>query len=420
MSSIGLPASPPARPAAAPPYFFLSYARSDDDPYVEQFFQDLSGEVRVRAGLHSGENVGFFDRNMEMGTIWSKELVDALATCTTFIGLCSPRYILSEPCGQEWHLFAKRCDQFEQRSGRRSTALLPALWLPPRRMPPAVQRVQYDQEHFSAAYRRDGLRQLMRLTRYRDEYLEAISLLAQHVVDNAEVNRLPPLSISERTEFASAPSAFHPESEAERPPSPPKPDDVHFIVAAPNRDEARRVRQDVSFYGERSVDWIPYASTHTVPLAGYAREIAARRGLTAGASSISLNSAGAGDSEGGARIIVLLVDAWASQMDVYRQALERHEERRTAAAALVPRNTEDSETEERWRLLSDGLRSVFLDRIATRDSLAYRQDILSHRAFDEDLQIVLETARNRVFAARGGVPSPPAGSGMARPILEGP
>jgi FxsC-like protein len=260
----------------------------------------------------------------------------------------------------------------------------------------------------------------MRLTRYRDEYLEAISLLAQHVVDNAEVNRLPPLSISERTEFASAPSAFHPESEAERPPSPPKPDDVHFIVAAPNRDEARRVRQDVSFYGERSVDWIPYASTHTVPLAGYAREIAARRGLTAGASSISLNSAGAGDSEGGARIIVLLVDAWASQMDVYRQALERHEERRTAAAALVPRNTEDSETEERWRLLSDGLRSVFLDRIATRDSLAYRQDILSHRAFDEDLQIVLETARNRVFAARGGVPSPPAGSGMARPILEGP
>ncbi|WP_433210486.1 TIR-like protein FxsC [Dactylosporangium sp. CS-047395] len=419
MSAIGLPPPPPAH-RSPPPYFFLSYARSDDDLYVEQFFKDLSGEVRVRAGIGSAETVGFLDRNLEMGTIWSKELVDALATCTTFIGLCSPRYILSEPCGQEWHLFAQRCEQYELDNGRRSTALVPALWLPPRQMPPAMQRVQYDQERFSEAYRRDGLRQLMRLARYHDEYLEAISVLAQHIVDNAEVDRLPPLPLASRGEFAAAPNAFDTALLARAEPALPKSTDVHFIVAAPNRDDARLVRGDVSYYGEQSLDWTPYATTHTTPLAGFAREIAARRGLTAGASTISLSPAGAESPDGGARIIVLLVDAWTSQLETYRQAVERHEERHRATAALVPRNTEDAETEEHWRLLSDGLRSMFLDRIATRDSLVYRQDILTHRAFDEDLQIVLETARNRSFAVRGGLPSAPPAIGMARPILEGP
>ncbi|WP_433043550.1 TIR-like protein FxsC [Dactylosporangium sp. CS-033363] len=408
---------PPLPQATAAPYFFLSYARSDDDQYVEQFFKDLSGEVRVRAGLGSAKTVGFLDRNLEMGTIWSKELVDALATCTTFIGLCSPRYIASEPCGQEWQLFAQRCEQYELDHGRRSTALVPALWLPPRHLPEAVRRVQFDQERFGEAYRRGGLRQLMRLARYHDEYLEAISVLAQHIVDNAEVDRLPPLAPADRTNFDAAPSAFHAEIATEKTPAFPKHEDVHFIIAAPTRGEALAVRGDVSCYGDQSLDWMPYAPTHTTPLAGYAREVAARRGLTSRASAISLDPL-AGRASESATIVVLLVDAWASQLETYRRAVGRHEDLHGVTAALVPRNIEDAETEQHWRLLSDGMRSMFLDRIASRDPLVYRQDILTHRAFDEDLQVVLETARNRAFtASRLAGPTAPA----RRPgTLEGP
>jgi len=418
MSRIDLPPAPSA-PPSAPPYFFLSYARSDDDSYVEQFFEDLAGEVRVRAGVGSTETVGFLDRSsIEIGAVWSKDLVDALSTCTTFIGLCSPRYIVSEPCGQEWQLFDERCRRFERRSGRRSTALLPALWLPPRRMPAAMQRVQYDQTAFSEAYRRDGLRQLMRLNRYRDDYLDAVSLLATHIVDNAEIDRLPPVPLAERSDFARAPSAFHTEPVVDEHVPSTKPQDVHFIVAAPSRAEARTVRNNVEFYGELPLDWAPYGPAHAVPLAGFAREVAARRGLTAGASAIALSSDGTGYHSAGARIIVLLVDAWTTQLDAYRHALARHEDRRAAAAALVPRNPEDAETHHNWRQLSDGVRSLFLDRIASGESLTFRPEVLTHRAFDEDLQIVLETARNRVFA-QGTMPYAPK-PGMARPILEGP
>jgi FxsC-like protein len=410
-------------PPSVPPYFFLSYARSDDDAYVEQFFEDLSGEVRVRAGLTRGETVGFLDRSsIEVGALWSKDLVDALSTCTTFVGLCSPRYIASEPCGQEWHVFEKRCRQFEEIHGHRSTALLPALWLPPRRMPPAVQRVQYDQTAFGDAYRRDGLRQLMRLNRYHDEYLVAVSVLAQHIVDNGEIDRLPPVPAAERLEFASAPSAFHvvPTGDEVLSASSAKPRDVHFIVAAPSRDEARTIRHNLEFYGELALDWAPYGPTHAVPLAGFAREIAARRGLTASASAISLAPESTTFVDPGTGMItVLLVDAWTTQLDTYRNALARHEDRRAATAAMVPRNPEDTETHEHWRRLSDGLRSLFLDRIASGESLTFRSDILTHRAFDEDLQIVLETARNRSFAHGTGTVAT-SEPGMARPILEGP
>jgi hypothetical protein len=51
--------------------------------------------------------------------------------------------------------------------------------------------------------------------------------------------------------------------------------------------------------------------------------------------------------------------------------------------------------------------------------VTFRPSILTHRTFNEDLQVVLEVARNLIFI-RGpadGQPTAPAGE---RPILEGP
>jgi FxsC-like protein len=434
-----------------PPYFFLSYARSDDDSYVEQFYRDLCGEVRVRAGLASTEDVGFLDsHSIEIGSQWSAELVDAMSTCSTFLALCSPRYIVSEQCGREWQLFADRCARFGRAGASRATALLPVLWLPPRRLPDVVRRVQYDNEVFSEAYRRDGLRQLMRLRRNQDDYFEALAIIAQHIVDDAHDNRLLAIPVPERATFAEVPSAFHPppvppgaprtarspepaDASRSRPIPAPRVDHVLFIVAAPSRGEAGAVRGDLEFYGDASLDWAPYRPALGSPIAGFAREIAARRGLTSEASPVSITPAfqraGAGGEAAAAgawlgvaprHIVVLLVDAWATQLDHYRRALVAHESWPEApAAALVPRSHEDRETHEHWRRLSDGLRSLFLGRIASGEALAYRPSILTHRAFDEDLQVVLETARNRLFA-RAGPPRATWRPERPRPILEGP
>nr|MDT0658256.1 TIR-like protein FxsC [Micromonospora sp. DSM 115978] len=411
-------------PSPSPPrlYFFLSYARSDDDPHVEQFYRDLCGEVRVRAGLPSTEEVGFFDRHsMGIGATWSAELVDALAEAGTFLALCSPRYFVSEACGKEWQIFADRIDRHFRSAGVRSRAIIPGFWLPPRRVPEVVQRLQYDSDVFGSAYRRDGLRQLLRLRRNQDEYLELLTVLAEQIVEHNAGDPLPPIPKEERFDFASAPSAFHPLNHQTAPPPgdpPPRSDHVHFMIAAPSRQEAGTVRRDTAFYGEDPIDWAPYLPSLPDSLASFARTVAAKRGLTSEVSALS-----SVDPETlGRRIVILLVDAWVTQIDAYRRILLDRETRDAPAdTAMVPRNHEDSETDQNWRQLSDGLRSVFLRRVAAGEALAYRSDILSHRAFDEDLQVVLEVARNKMFAhSAGSADRPRPTPGRSRPILQGP
>lgn len=408
-------------------HFFLSYARSDDDPYVERFYKDLCAEVRVRAGLASGAKVGFFDKNsIEIGATWSADLVEALSNACSFLALFSPRYFASEPCGREWQMFADRVRQHEETNETRSAALLPVLWLPPRRIPDAVQDVQYDRDVFSDAYRRDGLRQLMRLRRNEDEYIEAISILADRIVDNAASNALEPVPNSPRIDFHGLRSAFHDSiagaspPPADDPPARPRSDHVHFVIAAPSQQEASTIRQDLHFYGAASLDWAPYLPSLPDSLASFARAVAGRRGLSSDASPLPLLS-GAGTPAGGNSIVVLLVDAWATQLDDYRQALAEQEiQQAPATAAMIPRNHEDHETHQNWRRLSDGLRSVMLHRVASGEPLAYRADILTHRSFDEDLQVVLEVARNRVFARAAAPDTETSIPRRTRPILEGP
>jgi FxsC-like protein len=404
-------------------FFFLSYARSDDDPHVEQFFRDLCGEVRVRAGLASSEEVGFFDtHSIGIGATWSSELVDALAESGTFLALCSPRYFVSEACGREWQIFTERVQRHHQSTGTRSRTIIPAFWLPPRQVPEAVQRLQYDSAAFGPVYRRDGLRQLLRLRRNQDEYLDLLAVLADQIVENASADPLPPIPPQERVEFVGVPSAFHTANHRAEPtpwqPAAARTDHVHFVIAAPNREEASAIRRDVDYYGEFSVEWAPYLPTMPDSLADFARAVAAKRGLTSEVSALS----GSGLESAGGRIVVLLVDAWATQIDELRRALVEREVRAAPAeAAMVPRNHEDQETHENWRLLSDGLRSVFLRRVAAGEAFAFRPDILSHRAFDEDLQVVLEVARNRAFSqGRGPDDEQPPAPGRTRPILEGP
>ncbi len=72
--------------------FFTSYARNDDDVYLQRFFEDLELEVRL---LTPGnlENVGFRDTtNIKIGEEWSPKLAEALQSCNVLVSLFSPTY----------------------------------------------------------------------------------------------------------------------------------------------------------------------------------------------------------------------------------------------------------------------------------------------------------------------------------------
>src|SRR5215468_5632157 len=174
-------------------YFFVSYANGDDDPYVEQFFDDLVQEIRNLDPEPNREDVGFLDSDsLKLGTPWLPRLDDALSTCRCFVALCSPRYFVSEFCGKEWSVFEARARQYEELNGYAAAALLPVMWQPMREMHPAAATIQYRSRNLGATYHKHGLRSLVRLKRFKDDYQLFILALAQHIVDTARNHPLPP------------------------------------------------------------------------------------------------------------------------------------------------------------------------------------------------------------------------------------
>ena len=75
-----------------------------------------------------------------------------------------------------------------------------------------------------------------------------------------------------------------------------------------------------------------------------ARVVAAKRGLSSDVSSLSGEGlAGVAQADGG--IVVLLVDAWAPQLESYRRAIAEHESQQSSAVtAMIPRNHDSGRT----------------------------------------------------------------------------
>jgi FxsC-like protein len=407
-------------------YFFLSYARGDEDDLVRQFYSDLSVEVRVRAGLHRDAEVGFIDARMKAGTRWSDQLADALSECRSFIALMSPRYFLSEPCGQEWQIFADRVARYRDTAGLDPAALKPLVWVPvpPAKMHPIAARIQ----HSSDLLGDNCVRQLMRLQRHQDAYREFVFELAGQIVEGAETHEIP--EGHRYADLESVPSIFHlaprghPELiDGEEADLPMDAMTVHFVVAALTRPGALAVRSDREMYGDRPQDWAPYRPSLDGPLSEYASGIAASKRFASRVADLEELAERAELASQHNQIIVLLVDAWVSKLERATQLLSAYNarevhDREPTTAVLIPRSQDDRETVQHWRQLSDACRRIF-HGTADDDEL-YRAGIGSFQAFEHDLPAVLEVAVNRMFV-NGHIHRQPVGEVSAdRPMLDAP
>ncbi|WP_328384044.1 TIR-like protein FxsC [Micromonospora zamorensis] len=397
----------PAR--TVPLYFFLSYARGDEDALVQRFYEDLSAEVRLIAGLPRDEQVGFVDRTILFGERWPQRLVEALGSCRSFLALMTPRYFQSEACGQEWQLFADRIAQFDSQRSVDTSLLKPLMWIParPGRIHPVAQPLQYSSNSLGELYQRLGVRQLMRMQRHHDDYRTFLFELANQIVSGAEAYPLP--EHHRPIDLATVASAFH-QGPTTGPPGRVATDGadttspmlVHFIVAAADRDEMRGVRQDVTGYGDDPLQWAPYRPPMPEPLGNYAREIAANHSYRSTVVHMDQLPRSAELAARYNQILVLIVDAWLTRLPHQRQALINLATILRGAdavtAVLIPASRDDLETREHWRSLSRACREIF-DELASDDEL-YRSNILTHRAFKEELPEVLEVARNRLYRSR--------------------
>ncbi|GAA4450321.1 hypothetical protein GCM10023170_035840 [Phytohabitans houttuyneae] len=406
-------------------YFFLSYARGDEDDLVRQFFNDLSVEVRVRAGLHKDAEVGFIDARMKAGTVWSAELAEALSQCRSFIALLSPRYFLSRPCGQEWQIFADRVARYEEEMGLDPSVLKPLLWvpLPPGKMHPVAARIQFSSDLLGDTC----VRQLMRLQRHQDAYREFVFELAGQIVESAETHPIP--EGHSYPDLESAPSIFHtPQPAVESLNGSERDADsdaltVHFVVAALTRSKALSVRSDRAVYGDRPRDWAPYHPVRPSPLAEYASAIAESQRFASRVADLEELAERAELASRHNQIVVLLVDVWATELEEASRVLTAYNareirEREPTTAVLIPRSLDDRETVQHWRRLSEECRRIF--RGTADDDELYRSNIPTYQAFEQDLPAVLQVAVNRMFVS-GHVHRRPDGEVSSdRPMLDAP
>ena len=220
------------------PLFFLSYANSPTlKSFHERFFDDIVKTLIAERDSLDPEKarIGFYDRaDIQLGDSWTHELAEAPRTCRVFIYIQSQAFFSRLWCGREWTVFRDRIDRWMQGSEApesRPPLMLPVLWKPATRNPPAMVAVdiQYGHREFGDAYFQHGLHTLMNLERFRDDYWEFLSRPSRRILQVADAYPLPPGDRAP-VHFESIPNAF----EA---PAPASPVGLDSPAATPARED---------------------------------------------------------------------------------------------------------------------------------------------------------------------------------------
>jgi FxsC-like protein len=396
------------------PYFFVSSAPGEDDIFVSRFFHDLSDAVRSVLGRNGPTGIGYLDLGGAGEPQWPADAQAALATCGTFIALCSTRYFLSPHCGRSWSVFAERLREFRLRTGSTARCLVAVPWAGSVDL---ADLPDTDDLHPDVLAPRSGeeIGVLIRINSHRAAYREYVDALARRVVDAHRRYQLP-VARPDRG-LGSVSDAFH--THPRRHGGAEQWIHVSFAVVAGTREQMRHVRANTTPYGDRREDWAPYHPVASQPLKDRAAAVAASRRI--GSEVVPLESLPAriAVARRHNEIVVLLVDAWATQLDELRALLREADTEDESAVVLVPTNYDDPETNEHRGLLRVAVLAAFPGR-GRRPDLTFHPEVTTVDRFDDDLAVAIVEAQSRLRRSGAAVTARPAASPSARPILGGP
>lgn len=363
-------------------WFFLSYARDDNkDGYIKKFFADLRERVAAKTATLNEAEVGFFDGEaIEPGEKWSQELASGLQTSRCFISLFTPTYFQKKFCGKEWAVFESRQESYKATLAAGAPApalLLPVLWEKKKdvepMIPPTLSAYQFTHDDFGEKYALYGLRQMMRLSKLQDDYLEFIEKFADKVIDAARAHPLPPLpNLQPLLDILPAFPA---------PPTPPplvtnvsptkasaNPRYVKFVfVVGPQAElQAAKLRSKFDHYGASPGEWHPYLPDTTDDVEVLVNNIAAdEKFVPQGSIPVDdklieqIESADEGN-----QIVVFVVDTWTLRLPNYYQHMQKADDKLsfTNCIVVVPWNEKDSETLQNSGLLQNAVKAAFINR----------------------------------------------------------
>lgn len=406
-------------PAPAAPYFFLSYAHTprqegypgDPDIWVANLFQDLCLDIMQLTNLPPGAKPGFMDSEGQAGSDRAARL--ALATCRVFVPLYSRRYFDSERCGREWFAFSRRALNHAARTGP-SEAIIPALWVPVDRalLPEPARSIQFDHSQLGERYSRHGFYGIIKLTRYRSDYEEAVYELARRIVRVAQGTRIKP---DQPADYDSLESAFGSADQSK-----PGERRMRITVVAPDASDLPDGRGEYH-YGRRACNWNPYRPESVRALADHAADLVRNMGYVPEVGDLNDHLDALLGSEQACGPAVLLVDAWAIRQAEYREKLRKIDFLRNAwVQVVIPWNSRDAELTGAEASLRQGLDAALKEKLAAGrvDCRIAVTGVPSLEEFSMVLPVVARVAARHYLAHAHAYPPP--GPVIERPRLVGP
>jgi FxsC-like protein len=389
-------------------HFFLSYAHSDRDPYLWDFFKRLSREVRLISG-DAGERMGFIDGfNIELGQQWSNTLASALNESRILLPLYTPTYFQRGMCGAEWMAFRMRQELHMKVFGQDKPppVILPILWVPERHLPPlpyVARHIQYSHASLGPNYVEQGVRQLSKLRKYRDQYEHVLTGLAEMIVRVGE--RVNLLAHPEFPAMEQMQNAFAiPDPNAPAPPDPHLQSQTYgprytkFVYVAAPAHEIAGSRRSAASYGAGGHEWQPYRPPVQEEVAIIAQLVTASQGLHYGA--IPMNGRVVEEIEAAHQnrnMVLFIVDPWTLRLETYHRQMRDIDAREGLQyVVLIPSNIHDEETAAARDALEAALRTAFPRR--SGDSGFFVGPIGSTDEFRAQLALILENLRSRLMS----------------------
>jgi hypothetical protein len=312
-------------------YFFFSYARADQDPYLDRFFVNLKEKVESLVEIPQGHSAAFRDeQNIDAGDDWNTRISAALQNSKVLVCIYSPRFFskqrLHEYCAKEFAGFLdlERNDDIryvpepddEGRIGyqvRGFRNIVPVLWVSeedlvekPNQLPPHVVRsIHYTLNGVGKDYANKGMRSIS--IRRNQTYDKIITRFARVIIKSSLTplrSRRPPRQFNELwNAFWDHPIGLPPMDGASQAPINKGTDDKMAVsTSGPGQVSAIEIRPSP----DTAAEWRPFKGGPT--LAAALGEIASERPIVF--SHLALDPAA---QDFGPKALSVLKDATARQ-----------------------------------------------------------------------------------------------------------
>ncbi|HEX8701911.1 MAG TPA: TIR domain-containing protein, partial [Myxococcaceae bacterium] len=236
-------------------WFYLSCSAADYREQVEEFFRDISKELRGLLG--TSVEVGLLDAGDASPTERRREMAVAWGVSRAFVPLFSPSYFNSAEEGSKFQYFLERLKASWPAPPTGPSPLLPVRWLPVERVPESAAPFTEVQRDFSELYRQHGLLELMRRQDLRDAYQEFLTHFSKVLVEAA---RARPLKVQPSlVPPGGQPNAFEEQAR----------EGVFLSYSSRDREAVRRVRHELEARGVTgfiSPEDLPAGGTWTTTL----------------------------------------------------------------------------------------------------------------------------------------------------------